>query len=421
LKDGSRSTADSRHRRRVRGLLVGSQFAMALILLVGAGLVLRSFTVLLQVDPGFDARNTVSLQVSVRGTQAEEPVRRLAFFDQVIERAVMLPGVEAASAINHVPLNGDDWHFPFAIEGRPLVRPGESPRARFLVVRPGYFGAMRIPLRQGRDLTPEDQASSSRVMIINQFMARHYWPNESPIGRRISVDDPATHPEWFTIVGVAGDVTQGSLAEESSEAMYFPSMAGSGYPWNPKPLVTFLNPVYMTLVLRTTADPAAVVPAVLGIIGSLDRDAAVSQVATMEQVVSQQFAAPRFYLLLLGAFAGVAVTLSAVGVYGVLSYAVARRTHEIGVRLALGSGGREVFRLMVRQGMRLAALGGLVGIIGAWLMAGYLRSLLYGIQPTDVVTFSLATILLAGVALVACAVPARRASRVDPMVALRCE
>ncbi|MEO8452053.1 MAG: ABC transporter permease, partial [Gemmatimonadota bacterium] len=423
LKEGSRGAADSRRRRRVRSGLVASEFAMAVVLLIGAGLMLRSFAALVAVDGGFDPRDVLSMTVSLRGTKNLEPLRRQDFFRRLVDRVEGLPGVEAASVINHVPLHGDNWHFPFAVEGRSLGPGGDARKgsAAFLVVRPGYFRTMKIGMVKGRDFTTLDEASAAHLVIVNEFMARHQWPGENPVGRRLTVDDPATRPDWFTVVGVVGNVRQASWAGEEEDQMYFPTMQGSGYPENSQPLVTFLNPEYMTLVIRTTAGPAGLTRAVQVTVHEMDGDAPVSNVLTMEQALGEQVATPRFYMTLLSIFAAVAIALAAVGVYGVISYSVARRTHEIGIRLALGAKRSDAFRLVVRQGMALAALGGAVGLGVALAVTKYLRLLLFGIQPTDPTTFVVVTTLLAVVAFVACSIPARRASRVDPTVALRCE
>jgi putative ABC transport system permease protein len=420
LREGSRGAADGVRRRRVRGALVVSEFAMALVLLVGAGLVLRSFAALLAVDPGFDARNVLSMQVSLRGTASGDPARRTVFFRELLDRVRALPGVETASAINHLPLHGDAWNFPFAIEGRPLAAPGRGDDAMFRVVRPDYFRTMRIPILAGRDITPREAASGAKVVVINEHMARTHWKGESPLGRRITVDDPAKSPDWYTVVGVVKEARRSSWSEEGDEEMYFPN-APSSLPEGTMRLAAFLNPAYLTLVVRTTTDPASLALAVERVVREMERDAPVSDVITMPQAVAEQLAGPRFYLLLLGTFAAVALALAAVGVYGVISYATARRTREIGVRLALGAGRGDSVRLVVGQGVRLAALGTGIGLVAALLAVRYLRALLYGVQPTDPVTFAAVTALLAGVAVAACAVPAWRASRTDPVVALRAE
>jgi putative ABC transport system permease protein len=361
--------------------------------------------------------------VSTDGTSHADPVRRAAFFEELVRRAEALPGVETASAINHLPLNGDNWRFPFAVEGRPIAPRGQDASALFRVVKPGYFRTMRIPMIEGRDLGAGDERGLAHVVVVNQLMARREWPGASPIGQRISVDDPSTHPDWFTVVGVVKDARQGGWAEPGLEEMYFPYLPYAKEPTGnrPGPLVSFLSPGYLTLVLRTTGEPAALAQPLAGVVRELDRDAPISNVITMEQAVSAQFAAPRFYLLLLSAFAAVAVVLAAVGVYGVISYSVARRTREIGVRLALGARRTSVFGLIVRQGMRLAVIGGLVGLAGAFVVTRFLRTLLFGVAPTDPATFALGTLLLAVVAVLACAVPARRAASVEPATVLRGE
>src|SRR5437868_5509502 len=245
---------------------------------------------------------------------------------------------------------------------------------------------MGIGLRQGRDFTRQDEMTASHVVIVNERMARRNWPGESALGKRITVDDAATRPDWFTVVGVAGDVRQGSWADDVEDQMYFPSFVTVTEPGK-QPLVAFLSPDYMTLVVRTAGDPASSAPAIIAAVAELEKDAPVTRVLTMDQAVGQWFTAPRFYLMLLGAFAGVAVLLAAIGVYGVISYSVERRRHEIGVRMALGASRGEAFGLVVRQGMRLALLGGVIGVAGALLATRYLRTLLFGVSATDPATF----------------------------------
>jgi putative ABC transport system permease protein len=421
LKEATRGSAESFRTNRMRSLLVASEFALALVLLVGAGLILRSFFALLSVDAGFDPRDVLSMQLSLKGTRQAEPDRRAGFFRELVDRVEALPGVESASAINHLPLHGDNWYLSFSVEGRPLVPPGERSRMLFRVVLPGYFRTMRIPVQSGRDFSDQDQGEAARSVIINEYMARFHWPGESPIGKRVSVDDPARRPDWFTIVGVVKNVRQAEWTEADAEEMYFPYREMHGQGSSEAIGDRLLNPTHMTLVIRTPLGAAGLTSAVESIVRSLDSDVPVSDVITMRQAIGEQISEPRFYVLLLGAFASIAVTLAAVGIYGVLSYAVARRTHEIGIRLALGAGQAEVFRLVVAQGMRLASLGGAAGLAAAFVVTPFLRRLMFGVQPTDPTSFVLVTILLAAVALTACWIPARRASRVDPMIALRTE
>ena len=421
LKEGSRGAADSLRRRRLRGVLVVSEFALAFVLLVGAGLVLRSFVGLLRIEPGYDARRVLSMQISLRGTADEAPARRPLFFRELLRRVSALPGVDTASATNHLPLHGDNWHFPFYVEGRSMPRAGDEPRALFRIARPGYFQTMRIGLVSGRDFTAADEANASSIVIVNERMARLHWPGENPLGRRLTVDSPARNPHWFTVVGVVRDVRQERWSSAASEEMYFPSVAASDNDPAKLTLRGFLNPVSMTLVVRATADPAGLIRAIEGIVRSMNQDAPVSDVITMEQAIAEQLAAPRFYLLLLGAFGSVAIVLAAVGVYGVISYAAARRAHEMGVRLALGARPSDPFRLIVKQGMVLAAIGGAIGVIASLAGARFLGTLLYGVQPTDSGTFAAVGALLGSVALGASCIPAWRASRIDPAVALRSE
>ena len=421
LKEGSRSVGDGVRRRRMRSALVVSEFAMALLLLVGAGLVMRSFIELLRVDAGFDRHNVLSMTVSLSGTRHAAAERRTPFFRDLVERLAELPGVETASAINHLPLLGDAWRMPVALEGRPPEPPGEGPSAMFRVVRPGYFRTMRIPLLSGRDFTIADEESSARVVIVSQAMARRHWPAESAIGKRITIGDGTTSPDWFTVVGIVSDAKQSSWSEPSLETTYFPHLPAVPDAEGPPTLAGFLSPTYMTLVLRTASNPAELTQAVGRTVRAMEPDAPLADIATMEQAIAGQLAQPRFYLLLLGTFAAVAVALAAVGVYGVISYSVTRRRHEIGVRMALGATRGDAFRLVVRQGMRLAVVGGIIGLVGALGATRFLRTLLYGVRPDDPTTFLLVALVLAVVALAACSLPALRASRVDPAIALRAE
>jgi len=422
LKEGSRGSADTPRRRRIRGLLVASEFALALMLLFGAGLVLRSFAARRGLDTGFDADGVFSAVISVQGTSHADRGRRTEFFEQLIDRVEALPGVVEASAINHLPLHGDNWSLRYAVEGRPLAAPGAEPRAYFRITRPGYFSTMGIPLVAGRDITREELAARSHVVIINQAMANLQWPGESPLGRRITMDDPAGTPDWFTVVGVAKDSRQAGWTGDLRGETYFPNLAAEGptdLAGTQGSLIGFLNPANLTLVVRTRGAPEDLLRPVQEAIATLDRDVPAADVVTMKQAVDEQFAEPRFYLSLLAGFAVLAVTLAAIGVYGVMSYSVARRSHEIGIRLALGAGTQEAFGLIVGQGMRLAAMGGAAGILGALVLSRYLRSLLFGVGPADPLTFAGAVVILALVALAAATIPARRAARVNPLVALR--
>jgi putative ABC transport system permease protein len=409
LRDGAKGSAASGG--RTRSALVVSEFATALLLLAGAGLMVRSFAALLAVDAGYDRRNLLSMQVSVRGTRHDGAGQRDAFFHALVEQAATLPGVQSASATNHLPLHGDHWTLGFSIEGRPDPVTGNRPSALFRVVRPGYFRTMRIALLDGRDIGPQDEAAGARVVVVNRSMARRQWPNASPIGQRLTLDDPTRGPSWFTVVGVVGDVRQDSWDRASADEMYFTSLAA--------PRSDLFEPSTMTLVVRTTSDAASLTRSVEGLVHALDADAPVSDVITMEQAVDEQLAEPRFYLLLFSAFAGVALTLAAVGVYGVMSYAAAHRAREMGIRLALGARPTDPSRLVLRDGMRLAAVGSIIGLVATVVGSRALRSLLYDVSPLDPITLGIATLVLGGVAAGACWGPAWRASRIDPATALR--
>ena len=421
LKEGSRGSSQGVSRNRLRSLLVISEFALALILLIGAGLMIRTFAALQAVDAGFNPHNVVSMVVSVAGSREADPARRSIFYHQLIERVRSLPGVEAAGAINHLPLAGDLWGWSFIIEGRPKPRPGESPSGVYRMVTPGYFGTMRLPLIRGRDVSETDNATAPGVVIISERAAKEYWPGEDPIGKRISFDDDKTNPPtWLTIIGVAKDAKQDDWAATPFPEVYLAAFQNHDFLGDSGSGVAS-HASYITLVARTAGDPAAVAPAMKEAAWSLDRNLAISQVVTMDGVVAEANAQPRFEMLLLTVFAAVALILAGVGIYGVIGYSASRRTHEIGVRMSLGATRGDVLLLVVRQGMWLALAGSVTGLAGALLLSRLMTKLLYGVQPTDPATFVAVATGLGFVAMLACYIPARRATRIDPVAALRCE
>jgi putative ABC transport system permease protein len=373
---------------------------------------------MLRVDPGYDPRQVLVMGLSVQRTAHESQTARQRFFSEVEERARAMPSVEAAALTNHVPIGGDHWNFPVFIEGRPYSTPGAGPKALFRVARSGYFAAMRIPVRRGRDFTVDDLRATSRSVIVNESMARRHWPGESPLGKRLSVDDPSKRAEWFTVIGVVGDIRQNRWTEESGDEMYYPYIAYASDEVAGT-LVSFLHPTVMSLVIRGGGDQAVVTRGVREIVRAIDRDVPVANIATMETIISGQLAQPKFYLMLLGAFAVVALLLAAVGVYGVISYSVAQRTRELGVRAALGATSADAFRLVMTHGAVLIGIGCLIGLTAALGAAQLARSLLYSVAPTDMATFGAVSALLLGVGLVACYIPGRRAASVDPVIALR--
>jgi putative ABC transport system permease protein len=420
LKEGGRGQSEGVGRNRLRSLLVISEFALALVLLIGAGLMIRTFSALQAVDAGFNPHHVLSMIVSVAGTKEADPARRAIFYRQLLERVRNLPGVQASGGINHLPLAGDQWGFGFVVEGRPKPRPGESPRAVYRMVMPGYFAAMRLPILRGRDITVADTVTAPDVVIINQRAASEYWPGEDPIGKRISFDDDKPTPRWVTIIGIAKDAKQDSWAATPLPEIYLAAFQNHDFLGDSGSEVAS-HISYITLVARTAGDPAAAALAMKDAAWSLDRNLAISEVLTMDGVVADATAQPRFEMQLLSIFAAVALVLATVGIYGVISYSASRRTHEIGVRMSLGATRRDVLLLIVRQGMRLALVGSLTGIVGALLLSRLMRKLLYGVQPTDPATFVAVATGLAIVAILACYIPARRAMRINPMTALRYE
>jgi predicted permease len=421
LKEGGRSGSEGVQRSRLRSLLVVSEFALALMLLIGAGLMIRTFAALEAVDPGFNPHNLISMIVSVAGSKEDDPGRRELFYRQLIERVRFLPGVQAAGAINHLPLAGDLWGWHFAIEGRPKPRPGEAPVAVYRMVAPGYFAAMRLPIVRGRDITDSDNAAAPGVIIINEQAARQYWPGEDPLGKLVSFDDDTTNPKtWLTIIGIAKDAKQDSWTDKATPEAYLAAFQNHDYLGDSGTEASkHMN--YITLVVRTAGDPAAVASAMKEAAWSFDRNLAISQVVTMDGVVSEANAQPRFEMMLLSIFAAVALVLAAVGIYGVISYSASQRTHEIGVRISLGATRQDVLLLVIRQGVWLAVAGSIAGIAGALLLSRLMAGLLYGVEPTDPLTFAGVAVGLGVVAMLACYVPARRAMHIDPVAALRYE
>ena len=404
LKEGGRDTSSTSRGARVRSLLVVSEVALALMLLVGAGLLIRSFVNLQRVDPGFDAKSVLRVDVTLPRTRYPERTQAAVFYKQLLDKVAELPGVQSAGAVSSLPLGGGGTDSNFAIEGRPPVEAGRPQVAWYSSVTPGYFRAMGIRLLGGREFTDEDNADARKAVLISESMARRYFPDEDPLGKRLVFGGGKDLRE---IVGVISDVKFFGLNLDARPAMYFPHAQSPARG--------------MSLVVRTQSDPMTLAAAIRSQVLGLDRDLALSNVMTMEELVGVSLAEPRFTLLLLGVFAAVAMLLSAIGVYGVVSYSVTQRSHEIGVRMALGAQTRDVLKLVIVQGMMLVLSGVGIGLAAAVALTRVMESLLFGVSATDFSTFALTSVVLAGVALAACFVPARRATRVDPMTALRCE
>jgi putative ABC transport system permease protein len=403
LKDAGRGTSGP-GRGRVRAALVVSEIALALTLLAGAGLLVKSFVGLRRVNPGFDPANVLTLRIDLARARYAKPEQAAAFFGELQRRVAALPGVEAAGMVTELPLSGQPNDMYFYVAGRPPQTADQKVTADFRRVNQDYFRAMRIPLLRGRGFTEQEVAGAAGVVVVNETLARNFFPDEDPLGKHLVIDFGKA--EEFEIVGVAGDVRHRSLEGEVYQMMYLPT----------------LRVGRTNLVVRTTSpDPLALASAVRGEVAAVDRDQPVSAVRTMEEVVSGSVAQQRFRTLLLAAFAGVALLLAGVGIYGVIAYSVTHRTHEIGIRMALGAGAADILKMVVGQGMALALAGVAVGLLAALALTRVLSSLLFGVTATDAATFAAVSLLIAAVALLACLVPARRATKVDPMVALRYE
>ena len=417
LKEGGRGGSDGVSRHRLRGFLVASEFALAFMLLIGAGLMIRSFVALQSVDPGFNPHHVLSMVVSVAGSNEAETGRRTVFYRQLLDRVRTLPGVQSAGAINHLPLAGDTWGWSFAIEGRPKPRPGESPTAVYRVAMPGYFQTMRLPVLRGRAIAEADDARAPGVVLINERAAGAYWPGQDPLGQRISLEtakpDP---PTWLTIIGVVRNAKQEDWASPPSPEIYLAALQNQEFLGNGDS-----HTAYITLVARTSGDPADLASTVKRTVWSFDRNLPISEVLTMDRVVADAASLSRFEMLLFGLFAVVALVLAAVGIYGVMNYSVSRRTREIGIRISLGASRAAVLRMVVQQGMMQALAGTAGGVVGALLLARLMTGMLYGVRPNDPITFGGVLIVLGLVAFLASCVPARRATRIEPMAALRSE
>ena len=403
LKEGGR-TGTSARSNRARSAFVVVEVALALVLLVGAGLLVRSFVQLLSVDPGFDASRTVTMRVSLPGARYD-PSRRGQFLDLLFDRIQQLPGTQAAGAISFLPLTGLAAATSMEIVGQPKPDRGQEPVTEVRVIARDYLKAMGVPLVKGRVFNERDPADAKGRVIVNETLARRYFPREDPIGRRIIVS--WNENEEDEIIGVVGDVRHNTLEAESRPMIYWP------YPRNPY--------VSMTLAIRTSGDPTAIVSGVVGAVRQQDPELAVARIRTMEEVVSDSVAERRLTMLLLTIFAGAALLLAAVGIYGVIAYSVTQRTQEIGIRMALGARPADVLRMVVGQAALLALAGIGLGGAGALLLTRLMEGLLFDVKPADPITFGSVAVVLASVAILASYVPGRRATRVDPVIALRAE
>ncbi len=408
LKEGGRGAAGGRLRQRVRSVLVVSEVALALMLLIGAGLLIKGFWRLRSVDPGFTPENLLTMRLELPETRYKEIPAQTQFREGLLERLNALPGVEAAM-VSELPMSGDQLTHNFIIDGRPPLEVGSEPELDTRTVAGNYFRTMNIPVKEGRDLTPQDRADVPLVGVVNESFVRQYFQGESPIGKRIRWAR-MEQPQWMTIVGVVGDVKHFGL-NQPEEPAFYSSYFQLQQPWKR----------WMYLVVRSQGDLNSLANRVKSEVWAVDKLLPVTRVKPMTEVMSASIAGQRFNLTLMSVFAITALLLSAVGIYGVIAFSVTQRSHEIGVRIALGAQTGDVLRLIVGQGLKLVLIGIGLGLLGAFAITRLMQSLLFGVSATDPATFAALAALLAGVALLASYVPARRATRVDPMVSLRYE
>jgi putative ABC transport system permease protein len=405
LKASGTSQGLSAEGGRTRDALVVAEVALSLVLLAGAGLLIRSFARFTGLDPGFDPRHLLRFSVVLPQAKYAKQNQTEEFYQTALARINALPGVESAAVSYPTPPSGGESDGGFYVEGHSPASPSAEPDAIWHIISPGYFHAMRTSILMGRAFTRQDTAKSLPVVVINQTLARHFFPHENPIGKRLNCDLDS-NVKWWEIVGVAADQAYAGFTNLYDDEIYFP-VARFAWP--------------DTFVVRTKIAPVAVAPEIRKAVWTVDKDLPIVNLETMEQALGDAYTPRRFDMALLLAFSLVAVGLAAIGIYGVMSYSVAQRSREIGIRMALGAQRSDVLKLVVRQGMVLAALGIGIGIAGAFGLTRFLASMLYGVTPGDPVTFALVSLLLSGIAVVACYVPARRATKVNPVLALRYE
>jgi putative ABC transport system permease protein len=402
LKEGGRGGTGGRGRTRVRSLLIVSEVALSLVLLIGAGLLIKSFVKLRNTDPGFDPSNTLTASLSLAPVRYDTDEKITDFYRRLVERVRTLPGVESVGAVTPLPLSDNSYAFSFAVVGQPPLPPGQRQSAAARFVTPGYFRAQGVPLRAGRVFTEQDTADAPDVIVVNEAFARRYLSGVDPLGQRLRLGVNNIEGE---IVGLVGDIRGSNLATPAAPEYYIPEAA--------------VSVGDMTLVVRTAGDAASLTTAVRQVVSEMDKELPLYEVRTMESLVSRSVARQRFSMTLVGVFAVLAMLLSAVGIFSVMSFLVAQRTHEIGIRMALGARPGDILSMVVRQGVVLTLVGVGVGLAAAVALTRLMSGLLYEVSATDPLVYGGITALLAAVALLACYVPARRATKVDPLIALR--
>ncbi len=404
LKEGGRQVGAGSH--RMRSLLVVSEIALSLMLLIGAGLFIRSFAALLKSDPGFNPEGVLTANLNLPIAKYKDESQRGAFYSDLVQRVKTLPGVQSAAAVNYIPLGGSNSSDSFLVEGAPEPKAGQENDGRYRVCTPDYFQTMGISILKGRGFTDQDKAGSLPVVVVNETLARNYWPGDEAIGKRIRFYGPIEKAPWMQIVGIVQDVKH-ELNSPVTPEYYLPHAQDS---WNA-----------MVLVARTSVDPGSLAAPVRQQVAAIDKEQPVFDVKTMQEVRALSISVYSIGSATMTIFAIVALLLAAVGIYGVMAFAVSQRTQEIGIRMALGARALDVLKLVLRNGMFLALIGAVIGLAGAFAITRFMSSMLFGVSPTDVLTFASVTFGLLLIALIACYIPARRATKVDPLVALRYE
>jgi putative ABC transport system permease protein len=409
LKEGGRDSAGGGKGVRLRNLLVIAEVAVSFVLLIGAGLLINSFVHLRNLDPGFRADHLLTAKIDLSELKYPDRAHRIPFLDEVLRRIRALPGVESAALAGNLPLTYDGDSTYIGVEGIPDPPPDQQMDVIYRAVGPGYFHTMQIPLLQGRDFDDRDTtAENTYKVVVSEKLAQHFWPGKNPIGKRLKTGPTTSDAPWRQVIGVVKDVRQNDFIAQPKMQMYMSYRQLRDLAPN-------------ALVVRTSIDPLSLASAVRSAVWAVDKDQPVSNIDSMEHIVAAAVARQRFSTLLLGIFATVALLLAAVGIYGVMSYSVAQRTREIGIRMALGAQRSEVLRMTVMQGLRLVGLGLVLGLGAAFLLTRVMASLLFGISATDPFTFFGISLLLLTVALFASFIPALRATKVDPMIALRAQ
>jgi predicted permease len=408
LKEGGRDSGAGPRGKRLRAALVIAEVAVSFILLIGAGLLINSFMHLRNLDPGFRADHLLALQIDLSETKYSDNPRRVAFFDEVVRRVQALPGTKSVAIAGNLPFTYNGDSAPIGVEGIPDPPPDQHPDVIFRAIGPGYFSTMGIPLVRGRDFNEQDNLDGDMKVIVSEKTVRQYWPNGDPIGKRLKMGSTTAEGPWRTVIGVVKDVRQNDFIAEPKMQMYFTYRQ-----------LRSLMP--NALIVRTAVDPLSLATSVRNAIWAVDKDQTVAKVDSMEHIVAGAVARQRFSMLLLAIFAGVALVLAAVGIYGVMSYSVAQQTREIGIRMALGAQRSDVLKMTVKQGLKLVGLGLVIGLVAAIVLTRVMATLLFGISATDPLTFLSISLVLLGVAILASYIPALRATRVDPMIALRAQ